>query len=326
MNHDLIDTIFIGGMNIDVIASGVDRFLNPGELTSEGKLIIGAGGKSRNMAHMTSLYSGAGRVAMIGKTVRDANNLWQIPVGALEQVGAITDYITIVPAEETDKSPTVAVIVVNKKGENQIYLLPGINEDFSPEDIENAHALFETVQNNHGILALCLELRLDTAIYAIKKANEMEIKVFFDPGGIMEGSDYSGLLEQKIHLIKPNEHEAQILTGVQITNFESAQEAAKIMLGWGIENVVITHGEKGAYVFNHETEASIPIPHLEPPGLCDATGCGDQTMAVLCAEMVKGKSLVDATKTAVLAGTLQFFKTGIQPLKREEVEDAAKQI
>ena len=181
-------------------------------------------------------------------------------------------------------------------------------------------------RNGRALVALNLYYSFKGEDKANALLNAMGIKVFFDPGGIMEGNDYSGLLEQKIHLIKPNEHEAQILTGVHITDFESAREAAKIMLGWGIENVVITHGVKGSYVFNNESEANIPIPHLEQPERCDATGCGDQTMAVLCAEMVKGKGVIDATKTAVLAGTLQFFKIGIQPLKREEVEDAAKQI
>ncbi|MBI9044498.1 MAG: bifunctional hydroxymethylpyrimidine kinase/phosphomethylpyrimidine kinase [Anaerolineaceae bacterium] len=322
MQKELINTIFVGGMNADIIASGVNKFLNPGEQTSSGKTIIGAGGKSRNMAHMMSLYAGPGQVAMLSKTVRDPYHLWEIPVKALQEAGAVTDYIKILSSDETDKLPTIAIIIVNKQGENQIYLLPGISEDFSPQDIEDAQELFDIVQQNKGILALSLEMPLATAIQAVKKANQMGIKVFLDPGGIMPDVDYSELLAQDFFLIKPNEHEVQMLTGIPVTDFDSAAQAAEAFHKLGFENVIITRGVKGAYVFNENTKKHIPIPNLTGFDQFDETGCGDQTMAVLCAEYLQGKSILESTKQAVLAGTVQFFRTGIQPLTRQEVMDA----
>lgn len=52
MNHDQIKAFFIGGLNTDIIATGVSTLLQSGELTRSGKLVIGPGGKSRNMAQM----------------------------------------------------------------------------------------------------------------------------------------------------------------------------------------------------------------------------------------------------------------------------------
>jgi bifunctional ADP-heptose synthase (sugar kinase/adenylyltransferase) len=51
----------------------------------------------------------------------------------------------------------------------------------------------------------------------------------------------------------------------------------------------------------------------------DKTGCVDQTMVALCAFVQQGKTLQQATELAVLAGTLQFHRTGVKPVKLNEL-------
>jgi len=311
--------IVVGGLHTDIIAHGVKKILQPGELTLGKELKIGPGGKSRNIAQMIATLTDNKTVAMIGKTSMDPFRLWEPPVTALKKAGVNTDFVQLIPFAKAKKFPAIALIPVDTQGNNQIYVLPGINEDFSKKDIDQALPLFKTVQKNHGILVLSLELPLKTATHAIKLANKHNIKVLLDPGGIIETENYEQLFYQKIFLFKPNEHEVKILTGITIKDFTSAQRGAEILLQKGIENVLITVGKNGAYFFNENTKEHMKIPKVSETKQKDETGCGDQTIAAIGSFLSEGEILLESIKLGLLAGTLQFHKTGIQPITKKEL-------
>src|SRR3989344_1851500 len=200
-----------------------------------------------------------------------------------------------------------------------VYALPGITNSFLPKDIDDASELFKSVAKNNGILLVSLELPLQTAIYAIKKANQMGIKVFFDPGGIDETENYSELLKQNIYLIKPNEHEAKILTSIAVIDFDTAKKAATKLLGKGTENVLITVGVNGGYFFNKIVGKHIPIPKMQSGCVIAETRFVDQTMAALCTALAEDKDILEAINIGLLAGTLQFGKSGIVPITKKEI-------
>jgi ribokinase len=314
-----ISVIVIGGLNIDITARGADKLIQSGQLTYAQELSIGPGGKSRNIAQMIASLSGKKNVAMVGKTSQDPYGLWKLPVESLKKAGVNTDYIDIVSYKDSKQFPGIALIPVDTEGNSQIYLIPGINNSFSSKDIDNAESLFLTVAKNNGLLVLTLELPYETAIYAIKKANELGIKVLFDPGGIDEKKEYNELLSQKLFLIKPNEHEAKVLTGVEIKDYESAKEAGKKLLEKGIENVFITCGEGGGYFFSKSTEKYIPTHNVQDNSVKDETGCGDETMAAIANALTDGNDIVTAAGIGIVAGTLQFYKAGIVPITKQEL-------
>lgn len=311
--------IVVGGLNTDIVATGVDVLLGPGELSRSGDLYIGPGGKSSNIARMSASLLGPERITMVGKTSRDPYGLWEVPLKALREAGVNTDPIAVEDLERSGKFPGIALIPVNKQGENQIYCIPGINDDFSPADLDRAESIFEGSADK-GILALTLEMPLDTAAHAIRKAQEHRLRVVLDPGGINALQDVQGLLHAGIYCIKPNEHEAKILTGIEVVDSPTAERAAQTLLARGIKNVLITHGSKGAYLFTPETAEHIPVPTLGKETETDETGCGDQATAVLCAMSLLGKSIEDAARLAVCAGTLQFYRRGIHPVRSDELE------
>lgn len=319
----MISTIVIGWLNTDLVATGLPRFPAPGERVFGDQLTIGPGGTSRNIADMIAHLAPVDTVAMVGKTVRDPYGLWKIPVDALESVGVNTQYITILDDGQSRKLPGIALIPVDTRGNNQIIVLPGVGDDFGIDDIEAATPLFEAASTNAGVLVLTLECPLATAVHAVKKANQLGLKVMFDPGGIQAGSDITELIEAGVYLIKPNEHETKLLTGVEVVDFDSAKAAASMLLKMGIENVFITAGAGGAYLFSGTIEQHIPVPSVKSSDHNDETGSGDQTMAALCAGIQAGKPLADAAKLAVLAGTLQFHRVGIQPLGANELTEAS---
>ena len=306
-----------GGLNTDIVGLGVDHLLSTGELTLGGKLYIGPGGKSRNMAQMAAAFLGPEQVAMIGKTSKDPFGFWKIPIEALEKAGVDTTNIIKLDFNKAGgKYPGIALIPVDKNGKNQIYVLPGINADFSSDDLDKANKLF-TQSIDNQIMLLSLEISLDTVRYAIQKAYKNKIRIILDPGGITESIE--DILNEKIYILKPNEHEVEFLTGIKISDFESARLSARKLLDKRIHYILITHGAKGGYLFGKELSVHIPVPPIKKSGKVDETGCGDQVTAILAACLSKNLDIIQSTKLAILAGTMQYYREGIQPVNEREL-------
>jgi ribokinase len=318
MRYKNISIIVPGGLNTDIIAYNIDTLLKRGELSYGGILKIGPGGKSRNIAQMAAQFLGKSRVAMIGITVRDPYGFWRVPLKALKKAGVNTDNVKIDTFNKRNPQfPGVALIPVDRNGNNQIYVLPGINEKLSKEHIERAQKLFKN--SKERVLILSMEIPKEAALCAIAMAYENNIKIILDPGGINSRDGIDDLIDEKIFLLKPNEHEARIITGVSIQDFSSANKAARRILRRGVQNVLITHGDRGAYLFNNSVEEHIPVPRIPEGSIHDETGCGDQTTATLAALLTEGYDLITASRFAVKAGTLQYHRVGIQPVQRGEI-------
>jgi ribokinase len=318
MRYKNISIIVPGGLNTDIIAYNIDTLLKKGELSYGGILKIGPGGKSRNIAQMAAQFLGKSRVAMIGITVRDPYGFWRVPLKALKKAGVNTDNVKIDTFNKRNPQfPGVALIPVDRNGNNQIYVLPGINEKLSKEHIERAQKLFKN--SKERVLILSMEIPQDAALCAIAMAYENNIKIILDPGGINSRDEIDDLIDEKIFLLKPNEHEARIITGGSIQDFSSANKAARRILRRGVQNVLITHGDRGAYLFNNSVEEHIPVPRIPEGSIRDETGCGDQTTATLAALLTEGYDLITASRFAVKAGTLQYHRVGIQPVQRGEI-------
>ena len=305
-----------GGLNVDIVGLGVDRIIGAGELTLGGKLRIGPGGKARNIAQMAAAFLGTGKVAMIGLTSQDPFGLWKVPLQSLKEAGVSTRYVKILSFDEAGrKFPGVALIPVDKEGKNQIYVLPGANEDLSKKDIDEAQVLFEG--DGQKIMIMGLEIPIKTAEYCIEKAASNDFLVILDPGGVSGPIDE--ILDERIFLLKPNEHEARILTGLEVADMETARDAAEVVLSRGVANVLITCGDRGGYLFSSKHSLHIPCPDVQDSPIHDETGCGDQVTAMVASCLAEGSSLVEAARSAIFAGTLQYYRAGIQPVNKKEM-------
>lgn len=311
--------VVIGALNTDIIAQGVSHFPELGQHVYGDKLVIGPGGKSRNMASMIARLMPKHCVAMVGRTIQDKYGIWKPPVDDLNEAGVNTTFIKVLSSSDSSKFPSVVLIAVDKHGNNMLFALPGISEDFNKQDIDDAEKLFDSASQNNGLLVLSMECPLETAKHAARKAKSKSIKIVLDPGGITPNTKINDLIKEGPYLIKPNEHEARIITGIEVTDSETASQAAAKLQKMGAKNVLITMGEQGAYLFSESANEHIKTPRLKKSFTKDATGCGDQTMATLCAFLQTDKTLKEAAEIAVAAGTLQFHRAGIQPLSKEEI-------
>ena len=105
----------------------------------------------------------------------------------------------------------------------------------------------------------------------------------------------------RIHTLKPNRLEAESLSGVKITDRDSARQAAKVLLGTGLQRVFISLGEQGVFAADHEQDIWLPCCPAQPKS---ATGAGDAFAAALAWSFLEGEDLIGSARAANAAAAI----------------------
>ncbi len=116
---------------------------------------------------------------------------------------------------------------------------------------------------------------------------------FCDPQGLLRGADNNGrIYHEKVDgieeimgqfdIVKPNELEGEILTGIDCR--EDPYEVARIIKSWGPKVVIVTLAELGSLVYDGQEFIDIAPYEVD---LVDATGSGDVYMAGFTFEYLK---------------------------------------
>ena len=188
-------------------------------------------------------------------------------------------------------------------GENSIAIASGANGSLSPEDIRKAQSTIE----KGDILLMQLEIPIETVEYAAQIASEQGIKVILNPA---PARALSNKLLQNLYMIIPNETEAEILSGVKVTDWESARKAADIISAKGVDIVVITLGSKGALIKEKDTFHEVPVPKVKA---VDTTAAGDTFCGALCVALSEDVDVLDAVKFANKCASITVTRMGAPP-------------
>ena len=124
--------------------------------------------------------------------------------------------------------------------------------------------------------------------------------LFVDPVSTAKAEKLSGLLGH-IHTLKPNRMEAELLTGVKITDDKSLRAAADALLLQGVQRVFLSLGEDGVLAAQHGETQIVPICKANA---VNATGAGDAMMAALVWSFLSGQSLTDSAASGTAAAAL----------------------
>lgn len=324
MNFDSLSALVIGSFNTDIVGFGFPTLVKQGEIGYGTKLKVGPGGKSRYVGQMLAALLGQGKVAMVGRTTQDPFGLWRPPVDALIEAGVDCSGIRFVRFDKETGWPGITLIAMDEEGKKHTYVVEGVNSELSPDDLLQSDHLFRAVARNKGMLILSMEIPLGTAIFAIQKAHEHNVKVMMDPGGARAGVDVASLVNGDIFLLKPNDDEAEKITGIKIRDNNSAIEAAKKLLSMGPQYVLLTRGKDGAVLASKDGQKLIECPKVGHSETGDATGCGEQSFAAMCASIDRGRDIETAANAAVLAGTLQYYREGVMPITEQDLAAAVK--
>jgi ribokinase len=281
------DVAVVGSLNADLVVR-VDRRPAAGETVLGGDLSVHPGGKGANQA-VAAARLGA-RVLMIGAVGRDAYG--DLLLESLRAAGVRAEAV-----RRADRPTGVALIVVDRAGENSIVVAPGANAAVGPEAIRD-----------HGddlaraaVCVLQCELAATTVDAAAREAARRGTRV------LLNLAPPAPVAPEVLALCDPlvlNEHEATHVVGTDL-----GADATRALLSCGPRSVVLTLGSRGAVV--DDGTGPIPVPAPRVP-VVDTTGAGDAFIGALAHRLARGDSLSEAARLAVRAGALAVTRAGAQ--------------
>jgi ribokinase len=295
--------VVVGSSNTDMIIK-MDRIPRPGETIIGGEFFTAAGGKGANQA--VGAARAGGRVTFIARVGDDS-------FGEQAIAGFAKDGIDVSHIVRDPVSPSgVALIFVGNDGENSIAVASGANGKLSPKDVLAAKGAFAGA----GALVMQLETPLETIQTAAELAAQSGVRVILNPA---PAQPLPNSLLQRVSILTPNEIEAERLTGIKVTNLETAAQAAEVLLKRGVQTVILTLGSQGAWLASAEIKRHVPGFKVEA---VDTTAAGDIFNGALAVALVEGRALLDAVRFANAAAALSVTRRGAQPSapKRTEID------
>ena len=292
----------VGSSNTDMVIKAA-KLPGPGETVIGGTFLMNPGGKGANQAVAAARLSGSNPGTPEAKTIMFVAKVGNDIFGrqALQQFQREKIDVSQVSTDADDPSG-VALINVDASGENCITVAPGANGNLRPTEVEPALSSV----NNDCILLLQLEIPLPTVEYVIRRGHERGLRVVLNPA---PAQTLSTSVFPCLYLITPNESEAELLTGIRVTDLATAEQAARKLQELGVSNVVITLGGKGAYLLTEGFAGLIPAP---PVTAVDTTAAGDCFNGALAVAVAEGQELPDAVAFACKAASISVTRMGAQ--------------
>ncbi|WP_108651265.1 ribokinase [Dongshaea marina] len=287
--------------NIVVLGSvNLDHAVQSPRLPQQGETIMGhsyqqaRGGKGANQAVAAArLGAKPSFIACVGDDAAAHE-----AVESFRSDGINTDHVRICEGESTG----VALILVDSEGHNCISIAQNANAKLSADVVGDKQ---EVIQQADYLL-MQLETPLDGIERAVEIASQANTRIVLNPAPARPLDDE--LLSQ-LYLITPNETEAEILTGVKVTDTATAQQAAELLASKGVEMVIITMGAQGAYLYQQGQGELIPGFRVEAK---DTTAAGDTFNGALLVALSRGDAMKDAIRFAHKASALSVTRMGAQ--------------
>ncbi|POF97121.1 ribokinase [Pseudomonas putida] len=287
--------VVVGSLNMDLVARA-RRLPRAGETLPGDSFFTVPGGKGANQAVAAARLGGS--VAMIGN-VGDDDYGRQLH-RALYVEGVDCQGVSTCPGV----SSGVALITVDAASQNCIVIVPGANGLLTPQSVLRFDALLQAAE-----VVICqLEVPTDTVACTLARARELGKQVILNPApatGPLPADWFA-----HIDYLTPNESEAEALTGVAVTDQDSARRAGECLLQLGAGKVIITLGAQGALLVTAQGHQHYPAPHVQP---LDTTAAGDTFIGGFAAGLVRGLEEGEAIIFGQRAAALSVTRAGAQP-------------
>lgn len=274
----------VGGVNMDIGAHSRSALV--AKDSNPGRVRMSLGGVGRNIAHNLALLGADVRMlTAFGDDVhaqRIAASCGELGIDvsqSLQVAGGATSTYLFIAGPDGDMA-----LAVN---DMDIY------DHITPAWLQSRRSLLENAQ----------VIVLDTNIPAASirwLCENISVPIFADPVSTVKGEKLRPVLG-RIHTLKPNLMEAELLSGVPITDDASLERAAKALLDTGLRRVFISLGGQGVYAADHNTALRMPCLSAE---VKNATGAGDAFMAALAWAYLEGTDLENSARLAQAAAAV----------------------
>ncbi|HDH5530038.1 TPA: ribokinase [Staphylococcus aureus] len=287
--------VILGSTNVDQFLT-VERYAQPGETlhVEEAQKAFG-GGKGANQAIATArMQADTTFITKIGTDGVADFILEDFKVAHID-----TSYIIKTAEAKTGQ----AFITVNAEGQNTIYVYGGANMTMTPEDVINAK---DAIINADFVVAQ-LEVPIPAIISAFEIAKAHGVTTVLNPA---PAKALPNELLSLIDIIVPNETEAELLSGIKVTNEQSMTDNANYFLSIGIKTVLITLGKQGTYFATKNQSQHIEAYKVNA---IDTTAAGDTFIGAFVSRLNKSQdNLADAIDFGNKASSLTVQKHGAQ--------------
>ncbi|WP_404811006.1 ribokinase [Actinobacillus pleuropneumoniae] len=287
----------LGSVNADHVIR-VPYFPKAGETLKGGHYHIAYGGKGANQAVAAARVRNTSLVEVDFIACIGADDIGRAMKQAFVQDGINPEHIV----EVADQMTGIAMIQVADSGENSIVISAGANANLDESVVAQHQATIERAD--------CLLVQLETPLQAVEKALKIakanHTQVILNPAPAQPLSDE---ILANIDMITPNETETALLTGIQVVDEQTAQQAANMFHQKGIQTVLITLGAKGAFLSENGNGEIIAGFKVTP---VDTTAAGDTFNGALAIALLEGKSMRDAVMFAHKASSISVTRMGAQ--------------
>ncbi|QNY43857.1 ribokinase [Staphylococcus aureus] len=287
--------VILGSTNVDQFLT-VERYAQPGETlhVEEAQKAFG-GGKGANQAIATArMQADTTFITKIG-----TNGVADFILEDFKVAHIDTSYIIKTAEAKTGQ----AFITVNAEGQNTIYVYGGANMTMTPEDVINAK---DAIINADFVVAQ-LEVPIPAIISAFEIAKAHGVTTVLNPA---PAKALPNELLSLIDIIVPNETEAELLSGIKVTNEQSMKDNANYFLSIGIKTVLITLGKQGTYFATKNQSQHIEAYKVNA---IDTTAAGDTFIGAFVSRLNKSQdNLADAIDFGNKASSLTVQKHGAQ--------------
>ncbi|MCT1476898.1 ribokinase [Microbacterium sp. p3-SID336] len=291
---DRSGVVIVGSVTADVTTFS-------GRLPARGETILGdqftlmLGGKGANQA-VAAGRSGA-RTSFVGCVGDDLFH--DLVVDGLTAAGVDLAHLRTVPG------PTgIAHIRVDASAQNDIVMVPLANAALSTEQIDEALAALAPTTS---VLLTQLETPSALTAHITGQGRAHGMTVILDPA---PAAELEPAIWRSIDIVTPNETEASLISGIEVTDAASAERAGRWFLEQGVGAAVITLAGQGSCVVTPEGATVVPPFPVEA---VDTTAAGDAYAGYLGAALASGATLTDAVRLATAAGALTVTKQGASP-------------
>jgi ribokinase len=287
--------VVFGSLNMDIV-NRVDKLPLPGETIQARSTQYYCGGKGGNQA--TAVSKSGSSVVMIGAVGED--DFGSILLQRMELCGISTEYIF-----RKKVTTGTAFITINQAGENQIILSPGANYLWTIEDVQRS--LSEDVLTGIEYALLQNEVPWELNRSLIHWLHESEVKIVYNPA---PASPIASEIFPLVHTLVLNETEAQTITGLSTQNEQEVRTCAKQLIGLGVNEVIVTLGEKGSLYYNRDGLDIFTKAYRVKT--VDTTAAGDTFIGAFVAARSRKNSLEKSLQFAAAASAITVSRHGAQ--------------
>ena len=285
----------VGSINADLTAYG-SPLPRPGETRIGEDFAIALGGKGANQA-VAAVRAGA-PTFLVGAIGDDVFS--DLTLGGLEAEGIDTSAVQVL----TGHTGVAHIRVDSTTGQNDIVVVPNANHRLAPESVVTA---LHSLRDGIALVLVQLEIPLDVVAAVAAACRELDLTLVVDPAPAQPVPEE---LWPGVAIVKPNEFEAELLTGIPVTDLEAAERAGRWFLTRGVHTAVITLGERGVLVVGADSATHHPA---FPVRAVDTTAAGDAFAGGLGAALAGGADVPVAIRRALATSALSVTVRGASP-------------